>query len=1510
MNRNSFIVAFAAVAALVLPLAAPAQTTISEDFTGRSTTNPWYFFNGACLTASSAAGAEPTGASGGRIPGCVTIYNQGVVPFNEPLVGGYNGVAGSTTAQLPDPAGHGALRFTNGNLAGNGTPGSAGGLHQNGAIVSATPFPTGQGIAVTFKTVTYRGDSGGAAHDGADGISFYLMDASKLNTSGITGAALGDGNGLGAWGGSLGYSCSNSNGPLYQNGILFGGYNGLNGAYIGLGIDEYGNFLNGTTNTLGESGTTASGDNTASGGGYQPGRIGLRGAGNIAWAALTGAYGSNPGNPAAPYYPGSLAQSCLHDGGTYNASSGVCEKCTTGVSYGYNAATNQCEKCPSGVTYNAATNSCNSCPAGQTYDATTNTCQSCASGSYDPATNNCTSCPAGQTYDATTQTCQSCPAGQTYNPTTNLCEICASGSYVSSTGTCSACASGTWNSTTNQCESCASGTYDSGTNTCFGACTTGTWNGNTNTCQTCAAGYTYDATQVSGGQCYKCNSGGSVYQMGYGLCCATGYTWNPSSNQCVSGGSNKTFVGVTTRSPGAGTVLAATGGPGSAPTTGVPNSNSSNPSITNQPLAPTPSAPGTGFTDNFYAVQNTCKTGNLWNYSVFTAPTNAGTATLSNALNKGLASANIGPILDYASIPNAYAVLPAGTQIANESAMSRGAAVPIFYDLKISQAGLLSLSYSINGGAYQQVIKSQSITASNGPLPANFLFGFAGSTGGSSNIHEILCFKAQPETTASSSAGASERQSAKLETGAQAYFAFYNPNNWVGRVTASSLSLDQYGNVTVASPANWDAECVLTGVAGSSSCPTTTVAGPIAAQAPTNRTILTWNGTQGIPFQYNSLTTGQQGTIDAGDNASVNCNATGTAYDPTDRLAYLRGDRSCEIDKNAVGLFRARTSVLADIIDSSPAWVGPPDAPYPATWHDRLYTTAINAENSAGNPTYVQYAQSNESRLNVVYTGADDGLLHGFRSGSYNSNGTFCSNSGNCTGTVTPNDGQEVLAYMPGAVLNIIHSAATPGIDYSGSQYGHAFFVDATPGTGDMFYGNAWHTWLVGGLGPGGKAIYALDVTDPTQFTETRASSLVIGEWTPTTIVCAGTTTTNGGANCGNNLGNTYGTPTIRRLHSGNWAVIFGNGLGSASGDAGIYIMTVDQNTAAKTFYYLSTSTGSTTSPNGIAFASPVDLDGDHITDYVYAGDLQGNVWRFDLTSNNPSNWAVTPGPLFTAPSGQPITTAIVAASGAPSPGLGQYLMILFGTGEKFPLSNLNPASYAGGTQSLYGVWDWNMSSWNSKSGIQYAALAAGTTGLGGANGTVQQANLEAQTVTINATTGNRDIMANQQVCFMGTTICAGGAAANTEFGWYLNLPGVNEQIVYNPELVQQALTVNSIVPASNDPTSCAIPTDTGITYVLSAMNGGAFNQVFLPPSEAANPLVNTNPAYLDANAIGMQTNATGSSFITGNSSGTMFLISETNQVSGNGAIIQSNVVGLNLPPNTSGRRLNWIQRR
>ena len=611
------------------------------------------------------------------------------------------------------------------------------------------------------------------------------------------------------------------------------------------------------------------------------------------------------------------------------------------------------------------------------------------------------------------------------------------------------------------------------------------------------------------------------------------------------------------------------------------------------------------------AVQNTCKTGYLWDYSLTTSPTPVQTTT---------------PASDYTAIPGASVVLSSllpGKLIAAEGAATRGVAKPITYNLKITQDGLLSFYISYNGGNYLPVITKQDITSSNGALPASFRFGFTGSTGGSRNVHEILCFQATPAEQAGTGVGVNAKEATKISSGTQAYLATYYPNDWTGRLTASDLLYDPVSlTVSISAVANWDAQCDLSGVpAGttmSPGCPTTGVVGPVPQLlSPAARNMLTWNGSAGVAFEWTTgpaptaISTAMQNTLDAGDPAPLNAN----------RLSYLRGDTSNEITSLGVGLFRSRDGLLGDILDSSPTWVGPPSSPYASSWQDQLVGTDPTPENTG--TSYTQFTANYATRLNVVYAGSNDGFLHGFRSGSFDTGGNFVNNA------TTPNDGEEVIAYMPGFVAQDIHNPVDPTLDYANPQYSHNFFVDQTPDADDLFYAGSWHTWLVGGLGAGGAAIYALNVTDPSQFNETQAGNLVIGEWNSTTISCA-----NVGA-CGNNLGNTYGVPIIRRLHDGKWGVIFGNGFGSASGDAGIFVMVVDpanSQGAILATYYLSTNTAvagcSTATPptncNGISSVSAADLDGDHITDYIYAGDLNGNVWRFDLTSAVESNWAAS----------------------------------------------------------------------------------------------------------------------------------------------------------------------------------------------------------------------------------------------------------------------------------------------
>jgi type IV pilus assembly protein PilY1 len=357
----------------------------------------------------------------------------------------------------------------------------------------------------------------------------------------------------------------------------------------------------------------------------------------------------------------------------------------------------------------------------------------------------------------------------------------------------------------------------------------------------------------------------------------------------------------------------------------------------------------------------------------------------------------------------------------------------------------------------------------------------------------------------------------------------------------------------------------------------------------------------------------------------------------------------------------------------------------------------------------------------------------------------------------------------------------------------------------------------------------------------------------------------------------------------------------------------VDPTSAAIKFYYISTNTSG---GNGISYVAAADLDGDHITDYVYAGDLQGNVWRFDLTSASPTNWVLSPGPLFKTPAGQPITTQPILASAIVSGTLPQ-LMIAFGTGQRTQFTNTSPAHYISGTQSLYGIWDWNMASWNAQSAATYASLTAaqagGATGLG-APYTLSQSNLQQQVFTIvSAATGNVDTTNNPITWEQCTTACNVG-----KFGWFANLPGsqqqpkgspvVLEQVVSNPNLYESAFIVNSTIPASVTPLSCAQPdTDKGVLYVLSMLTGGTFVSSGSGGSTSfSSAFVN----YRDTQLAGLGTNETGSVTVVNTVEATTWIVGQdiAPPVAGSGAPGQTTQIAL--PLNTTTSRMTWVELR
>jgi type IV pilus assembly protein PilY1 len=602
------------------------------------------------------------------------------------------------------------------------------------------------------------------------------------------------------------------------------------------------------------------------------------------------------------------------------------------------------------------------------------------------------------------------------------------------------------------------------------------------------------------------------------------------------------------------------------------------------------------------------------------------------------------------------------------------------------------------------------------------------------------------------------------------------------------------------------------------------------------------------------------------------------------------------------------------------------------------------------------------TRTNVVYTGANDGMLHGFRSGYFDATKTYQQGS---------NDGWEVMAYVPGYIVNHIQNATFAPTNYSDPQYGHQFDVDAPPGMGDLFYGGAWHTWLVGGLGPGGNAIYALDVTNPglaggDNFAETGTAlqstpaNTVVGEWSSqsftvttgtgttttavNTLTCTNTSQLNA-AKCYNNLGNTYGVPQIRRFHNGMWGAVFGNGQGSASGDAGIYVMLVDPASGPGniTFLYLSTGVGSATpaaSANGIDYTTPADLDGDHITDFVYAGDLQGHLWRFDLTSSNTANWGVTNAsgvsinaatggggtitPLFTTPAGQPITTKVVVASVAGT--LNPRVLVEFGTGMQTPFSNFSPATFSMAAQALYGIWDWNLGAWNANSVVQYTSLPgngipAPGTSLSGTSNLVQQTIGGPYTATVAGTGSDYRTLTSYPVCYADSTGC--GA-----YGWYISLvsgnaytpdpatpqngnaqdasaPLVYEQVIFNPSLEDGAFVVNTTIPPATAATMCFNAGESGWTMAVNPATGGAFtNSFFGTPDHNFLNVTTTDANGNSSTSVvsGVALGGTGSTSIV--VQGTQsYLV--TQNVSGTGALMS-----INPPGGLVGSRLTWIERR
>ncbi|MDH5515254.1 MAG: PilC/PilY family type IV pilus protein, partial [Gammaproteobacteria bacterium] len=448
-----------------------------------------------------------------------------------------------------------------------------------------------------------------------------------------------------------------------------------------------------------------------------------------------------------------------------------------------------------------------------------------------------------------------------------------------------------------------------------------------------------------------------------------------------------------------------------------------------------------------------------------------------------------------------------------------------------------------------------------------------------------------------SSGAAVALNTSTLSTNSQVYLARFTSGRWTGNLV--SYALDAITGAINNTP-TWEAGTLLT-----------------ARDLSTNpRTILTYNGTDGVAFQWANLTTAQRNDLRTNPSGGTDNDATALA-----RLAYLRGLRSCENGDPGIcnhtdgtntytskGL-RARASRLGDIIHSAPVYVGIPEV----NWPDTLPGATV---------AYSDFRLAQSNRAGIVYLGANDGMLHGFRE----------------------SDGREVLAYMPQSLFS---TTVNEGLHYlTDPAYGHRYYVDLRPSVTDVFARTtvagtaAWRSVLVGGLRGGGRGLFALDITDPTAYAETSTAAADTVMWEFSSADDA-------------DLGHTFSQPAIVLMPNGKWAVIFGNGYNdTGSGEAKLFILYLEEGldgTWSPTDYVkISTGVGDTTTRNGLSTPAVIDTDGDGVADRAYAGDLFGNMWAFDLSSTNPGNWGVayragtTPRPLFVAGSSKPITAAPV----------------------------------------------------------------------------------------------------------------------------------------------------------------------------------------------------------------------------------------------------------------------------
>lgn len=470
----------------------------------------------------------------------------------------------------------------------------------------------------------------------------------------------------------------------------------------------------------------------------------------------------------------------------------------------------------------------------------------------------------------------------------------------------------------------------------------------------------------------------------------------------------------------------------------------------------------------------------------------------------------------------------------------------------------------------------------------------------------------------------------------------------------------------------------------------------------------------GKPLVWDKLTSGQKSTLNGSDGLGQ------------DRLNYVLGDASNEA-KNG-GVFRNRTGLtptsadtrIGPLVHSSPVYVGAG-----ADANGLLQFSFPDDLETAKYSDFLSLRKV-ENRKPMIYVGGNDGVLHAINA--------------------ERNGGNEVFAFVPNAVLKNFENYTDPNFQ-SGA------FVDGPLTVQDAFTGGSWRTLLVGGLRSGGRAYYALDITKPTA----GAGKIVEWEFSDEND---------------SDMGYTFGRAQIVRANNGKWVVVVGNGYNSDDGHAVLFVLDGETGAVVKKF------TVDDTDSNGLSSPVSVSDDGDYNVDYTYAGDLKGNMWKFDMSDTDPANWTYVK--LFAAGASKPITS-VPALGNHPANQDGR--VVYFGTGKYLEHSdNISTA-----TQTFYGILD------NDNCSV-------GST-------CVSDSELVGQ--TIETSSSNLRTITDNDVNW------------STSKGWKIDLStgtGVAERVAGRPFIFGPLVIFVSIVP-DNDPCNAG---GSSFVYAVDRYNGGA----------------------------------------------------------------------------------------